>query len=377
MQRLLRLLPLLLALTLAVVQAQADDPGTYRDKPDARALFLQHCATCHGETGDGQGVTVLDRPARSFKDGGFSFGNTPEALFRTLSTGIPGTPMPGFDSAIDEAGLRALALYVRALGPPIEETDVSGAILEVGDEPLVVRGHLPPISEGAPAHPRGLLLGTTSGLTFEYRIDDVRLLGIRQGPFVERQDWTGRGGTPLKPLGPVIHTLHGGIPGPAFQLADGAHTRVLAAKMRSTWVRGVDVGLSYDLNDESGRPWARVEEAVRAIATPKASGFERSFSIDARASHSAGTWSLSGDLIAPIGARLPWEPNTADAGQQIRAYRSESGLVQVVSVVGAGSLDEGWARIDGGVERRVVVTTLLCPQWDEATQSVVRAQVAR
>ena len=43
---------------------------------------------------DGNGVTELDRPARSFRDGGFSFGNTPEALFRTISTGIPGTPMP-------------------------------------------------------------------------------------------------------------------------------------------------------------------------------------------------------------------------------------------------------------------------------------------
>ena len=70
---------------------------------DARALFLQHCASCHGETGDGKGTAELDRPARSFRDGGFSHGNTSEAIFRTLTFGIPGTPMPAAPSVLTEA----------------------------------------------------------------------------------------------------------------------------------------------------------------------------------------------------------------------------------------------------------------------------------
>src|SRR5438093_1021640 len=85
---------------------------------DARALFLQHCASCHGESGDGRGTTQLDRPARSFKDGGFSYGNTVEALVRTIANGIPGTPMPAAPSVLTDADRRALAEYVLSLGPP-------------------------------------------------------------------------------------------------------------------------------------------------------------------------------------------------------------------------------------------------------------------
>src|SRR5262245_27648388 len=85
----------------------------------ARELFVKNCAACHGETGDGKGTTKLDRPARSFKDGGFSFGNTPEALFRTISVGIPGSPMPGFDSALSEDDRKLVAAFVVTLGPPV------------------------------------------------------------------------------------------------------------------------------------------------------------------------------------------------------------------------------------------------------------------
>ena len=87
-------LPLLVA-PLLVSRAPESAPHQ-DDHAEARTLFIANCASCHGEKGDGEGTTDLDRKARSFKDGGFSFGNTPEALFRTLTTGIPGTPMPGF-----------------------------------------------------------------------------------------------------------------------------------------------------------------------------------------------------------------------------------------------------------------------------------------
>ena len=34
--------------------------------PATKTLFVTNCAPCHGETGDGEGVTQLDRTARSF-----------------------------------------------------------------------------------------------------------------------------------------------------------------------------------------------------------------------------------------------------------------------------------------------------------------------
>ena len=115
----------------------------------AHALFQTHCASCHGALGDGKGWTELERPARSFAEGGFSFGNTPEAIFRTLTTGIPGSPMPSFEGALDESERRLLADHVISLGPPLPAKP-SDAELVVADRPIFVRGLLPAIAEGLP-----------------------------------------------------------------------------------------------------------------------------------------------------------------------------------------------------------------------------------
>lgn len=62
------------------------------------------CATCHGVDGDGKGPAALllkdawgnpDRP-RNFVRGVYEGGGAPADLFRTLTTGIEGTPMPAF-----------------------------------------------------------------------------------------------------------------------------------------------------------------------------------------------------------------------------------------------------------------------------------------
>src|SRR6185436_13531288 len=111
---------------------------------DAPALFVANCAKCHGLDGSGTGPAVLDRPARNFKEGGFSFGNTAETIARTIAYGIPGSPMPAFDAVLDEEQLRALAEYVVTLGPPVKEVSEAETLLHVTDRPLVVRGILPP-----------------------------------------------------------------------------------------------------------------------------------------------------------------------------------------------------------------------------------------
>lgn len=260
------LAPLLALLGLGTTPLQAQDQSQR-----ARTLFLVNCATCHGETGDGQGVTELDRPARSFKDGGFSFGNTQEALFRTISVGIAGTPMPGFDSSLSEDDRRLLADYVVTLGPPIEEVRPEDTVLSVHDRPVVVRGLLPPMADGLPSHPRGLLVGDPSGITFEYQVDDVRLLGLRQGAFVRRTDWTGRGGTALEPLGKVVHLVEGGKPEALFRAAGSP----LAARLSGTRIAGA-VALEYHLVVAS-RELAHVEESPSVISTPFGTGYERRF----------------------------------------------------------------------------------------------------
>lgn len=261
--------------------AQGPAPESATAEDPTRALFETHCASCHGKNGAGDGQAELDRPARSFQDGGFSFGNTPETLFRTISNGIPGTPMPGFDAALSEAERRTLAALVLEMGPASDEGEQADSRLAVGNRPEIVRGLLPPITPDRPEHPRGLLIGTTRGLTFEYRIDDVRLLGVRQGEFVERRDWTGRGGASLEPLGRLVYLVEGGAPPATFSLAtDDARTE-LHARMGSTWIREGVAGLTYWLKDEAGRSRCRVRESCDAVTTSVAAGFRRRWQLTA------------------------------------------------------------------------------------------------
>ncbi|MCH2111984.1 MAG: cytochrome c [Planctomycetes bacterium] len=192
--------------------------ATVEEEPLVEEVYVANCALCHGLTGDGKGTVPLDRPARSFLEGGFSFGNTHEAVFRTITHGIGGTPMPPFGDSLAESTRHELADYVLAFNPQREAATTQEMILEVIDRPVVVRGHLPSITEGTPLRPRGLLLGGLDGLTWEYDAETVQLLGVRRGGFVERTDWGGRGGTPLKPLGELIWLHQGGSPQGVWRL---------------------------------------------------------------------------------------------------------------------------------------------------------------
>ena len=47
--------------------------------------------------------------------------------------------------------------------------------------------------------------------------DDVRLLSIRQGKFVNRSDWRERGGSPLELLGQIVTLVDNNNPGSFFE----------------------------------------------------------------------------------------------------------------------------------------------------------------
>jgi mono/diheme cytochrome c family protein len=69
---------------------------------------LMQCWTCHGPDGDGKGPaadTLKDgkgRPIRpqDFTKGIFKSGKSPRDLYRTIATGLNGTPMPSFHEAL-------------------------------------------------------------------------------------------------------------------------------------------------------------------------------------------------------------------------------------------------------------------------------------
>ena len=235
------------------------DSIAVQDNPDhaGKDVFLMYCAQCHGETGDGTASIELDRPARSFLDGGFSFGNTVHAISKTTASGIPGTPMPPFVDILTPEQINAVASYVRTLAPTVEEASGDDIEMIVTNRPMVIRGMLPPLSDSLQLHPRGVVIGNPDRFSYEYDADHVRLLAIRQGKFVNRADWGERGGAPLELLGNIVTLVEQGNPAPLFNLPDGTPLR---AQLTSTSIYGSRGTVSYALIDAAGVTVASVTE---------------------------------------------------------------------------------------------------------------------
>ena len=104
---------------VVIVLPEPADPAAHRGR--AEELFHDACAPCHGPEGRGDGRTDLVdvdghpiRP-RDFTQGVFKGDPAPEALYRRIIVGAPGTPMPSNDWAYgDDAWL--LVRYVLSLG---------------------------------------------------------------------------------------------------------------------------------------------------------------------------------------------------------------------------------------------------------------------
>jgi mono/diheme cytochrome c family protein len=90
---------------------------------NVRGLYREHCAHCHGITGDGAGPTAafLNPYPRDYRKGWFKFKSTPigvrpthDDLKKILIDGIPGTAMPSF-KLLPDLEVEALVHYVKYL----------------------------------------------------------------------------------------------------------------------------------------------------------------------------------------------------------------------------------------------------------------------
>ena len=114
---------------VSIGRAPASSDETIADGRKAYATL--ECAKCHGEQGrgDGQSAPTLaddfDQPIRAADlSAGWNFngGNSVEAIYTRLRTGLDGTPMPSFSDAVDanvitDEQLWHVAQYVRSLSP--------------------------------------------------------------------------------------------------------------------------------------------------------------------------------------------------------------------------------------------------------------------
>ncbi|HSF04577.1 MAG TPA: cbb3-type cytochrome c oxidase subunit II [Methylomirabilota bacterium] len=81
------------------------------------------CFQCHGDTGKGDGVSAPDltddlkfpiRPA-DFTRGQFKGGSSVQDIFRTMSLGLDGTPMPSYADSMNEQERWAISYFVLSL----------------------------------------------------------------------------------------------------------------------------------------------------------------------------------------------------------------------------------------------------------------------
>jgi len=137
--------------TPIAIPAQPEFTSSYIEQGH-KIFTVMKCALCHGETGHGDGPSSWDLvdsngyplPPADFTTGVFKAGNRAEDLYRTIMIGVPGTPMPSFESAA-KAGIQvkgvdsnidmvwAMVAYVKSMAVERERPGIaSGAVIRAG-----------------------------------------------------------------------------------------------------------------------------------------------------------------------------------------------------------------------------------------------------
>jgi mono/diheme cytochrome c family protein len=82
------------------------------DKVDARGLFVENCAVCHGKNGRAHNFHGILVGAQNLTDAKFQANTTDEEIIKAIKTG-PGV-MPAFEKKLSASEIDALATYVRS-----------------------------------------------------------------------------------------------------------------------------------------------------------------------------------------------------------------------------------------------------------------------
>lgn len=97
-----------------------------------KSIYAQNCAACHGLSGDGKGdaaAFLLPKP-RNFVQANFRLRTTPPGhlptdvdLFRAVSLGMPGTPMPPWRVNLSDEDRWAVVEYIKTFSPRFANTN--------------------------------------------------------------------------------------------------------------------------------------------------------------------------------------------------------------------------------------------------------------
>ena len=135
---------LVAAMTCAVAGApvpgrSASPATTAADTLDGKALYVTHCASCHGERGEGQPdwktkKTGGTNPAPPHDPSGHTWHHADGLLFRIVRDGgqVAGGPsfksaMPAWKGTLSDAQIRATLEYIKTLWGPAERKSQANA----------------------------------------------------------------------------------------------------------------------------------------------------------------------------------------------------------------------------------------------------------
>ncbi len=109
---------------------------------EGKQLFQLNCASCHGQTGTGDGPKSagLNPPPRNFQAEKFKYGASVLEIYNTLTNGVQGTSMPAFDLLPADERM-AMSHYVRTFVP------------DPPDNPPELVAELPEVDETGEAAP--------------------------------------------------------------------------------------------------------------------------------------------------------------------------------------------------------------------------------
>lgn len=80
--------------------------------PDARALFLENCATCHGEKGDADTDLGAKYMAEDFTSAEFKKKFNAAKAKKAITNGVKNTKMKAWKTKLSPAEIDALSRYV-------------------------------------------------------------------------------------------------------------------------------------------------------------------------------------------------------------------------------------------------------------------------
>jgi high-affinity iron transporter len=111
--------------------AALDMPSVPVDLAAGRDIYRQRCASCHGESGMGDGFAAkgMEPPPPAFADAALMADVTPALMFRIVTVGIQGTAMTGFTD-LTPAQRWNVVTYVNTLRDDATERERGAALLK-------------------------------------------------------------------------------------------------------------------------------------------------------------------------------------------------------------------------------------------------------